>query len=90
MRYNPGHSRLTSLQIDVLIYMREFFVENQQLPTMDCIRLHFGWASANNSQEHIDRLTAKGFLTKNVVGKNKFTPLALDLFSVVTADQASV
>lgn len=73
--------RLTSLQHGVLRFMHDFFLANQQLPPVERISWHFGWASNNNTHEHLARLTTKGYLTKNVVGKNKFTALALDMLT---------
>jgi len=83
--YRPGEVRLTVRQLQVLRFMHDFFLQNQQLPPMDRICAHFDWASPNNAQEHINRIVVKGYLTKNVVGKYMFTARALDEFNATQA-----
>lgn len=56
----------------VLAYCREFFAENDQLPPQASIRDHFGWASLNAAQVHIDALIRHELLERNAVGKLRF------------------
>ncbi|WP_310636041.1 LexA family protein [Delftia acidovorans] len=58
--------------LQVLAFMREFFAQNEQLPPADAIASHFGWASANAAQEHINALRGHGLVETNACGKLRF------------------
>ena len=62
----------TPRNMDVLAYAREFFTENDQLPTIKCIRNHFGWTSDNAADAHVQALIRHGKLERNVLGKLRF------------------
>lgn len=58
--------------LQVLAFMREFLAENDQLPPACAIAKHFGWASANAAQEHINTLRGHGLVETNACGKLRF------------------
>lgn len=58
--------------LQVLAFMREFLAENDQLPPACAIAKHFGWASANAAQEHINALRGHGLVETNACGKLRF------------------
>lgn len=58
--------------LQVLAFMREFFAENDQLPPADAIASHFGWASANAAQAHINALLKHCLVERNACGKLRF------------------
>jgi sulfur relay (sulfurtransferase) DsrC/TusE family protein len=58
---------------DVLAYMREFFVANDQLPPARMVADKFGWASENAAYTHISSLVKTGHLERNEAGKYRFT-----------------
>lgn len=62
----------TARNLDVLAYARQFFVENDQLPTIKCIREHFGWNSDNAADAHVRALIHHGLLERNALGKLRF------------------
>lgn len=62
----------TPKALAVLAYCREFFAENDQLPPQAVISGHFGWASLNAAQVHIDALIRHKLLERNAVGKLRF------------------
>jgi SOS-response transcriptional repressor LexA len=62
----------TARNLDVLAYARDFFAENDQLPTIKCIREHFGWTSDNAADAHVQALIRHGKLERNVLGKLRF------------------
>jgi SOS-response transcriptional repressor LexA len=64
---------LTFRQGEVLKFMYDFYLENDQLPTMQAMADQFGWASANNSVEHCQMLFKKGALERNALDKYKFS-----------------
>ncbi len=64
---------ITNRQREVLEYMREYFLRNDQLPPRSTVSDHFGWASPNAADEHMGRLRAKGYLGLNENGKYKFS-----------------
>ena len=57
---------------DVLAFMREFFVENDQLPPVERIAKHFGWASMQSAHCHLEALQKHGLIERNAVGKFRF------------------
>jgi SOS-response transcriptional repressor LexA len=67
------HPQLTARQRQVLDFMRDFHVRNDQLPPMSAISKHFGWKSDNAAKTFADILEAKGYIEKNEVGKYRFT-----------------
>lgn len=58
--------------LQVLAFMREFLAENDQLPPACAIAKHFGWASANAAQEHINSLRGHGLVETNACRKLRF------------------
>jgi SOS-response transcriptional repressor LexA len=64
---------LTKRQQQVLGFMREFFMSNDQIPPVYLIQEAFGFASATAATGHVAALARKGFIEKNAVGKWKFT-----------------
>lgn len=61
---------LSIAQAQVLAYMVKFLQMNDCLPPMSTIARAFGWTwtSPNDAQEHVSRLEAKGYLTRNEIG----------------------
>ena len=57
---------------DVLAFMREFFAENDQLPPVERIAKHFGWASLQSAHCHLEALQKHGLIERNAVGKFRF------------------
>ncbi len=64
--------RLGASSHAVLRYMREFFERNDQLPPMEFISAHMGWASPNAAATHVARLERAGLIERNEVGKCRF------------------
>lgn len=64
---------ITSRQSELLHFCAEFFAENDQLPTAQAIAEHFGWKSANASFQMMEALHRKGYVTRNAIGRYKFT-----------------
>ena len=54
-------------------YLREFFGRNDQLPPMESVRDHMGWASNNAVLGHVRKLEELGMIERNEVGKYRFT-----------------
>jgi SOS-response transcriptional repressor LexA len=69
----PQSIEPTRAQLLVLRFMFSFYRINDQLPTMDGIASHFGWASANAANLHAKALEARGLLERNTLKKYKFT-----------------
>ena len=62
---------LTDRQLEVLVFMQEFFRENDQLPPQKVIGERFGKTSV--AGEHFQRvLSDKGYIELNQVGKYRF------------------
>lgn len=57
--------------LDVLVYMREFFRENDQLPPVSRIASYFGMNVAG-ADWHIKALLRFGMIERNAVGKLRF------------------
>lgn len=60
---------LTLIQRRVLLHIIEFQRENGFPPTLHEIKDAFGWASANNSVQHLQRIAKKGYLALPEGGK---------------------
>jgi hypothetical protein len=58
--------------LQVLAFMRDFFVENDQLPPAEVIAKHFGWASVNSACTHLSALRRHGLVETNACGKLRF------------------
>ena len=54
-------------------YMCEFFARNDQLPPIEFVREHMGWASPNAVMWHTRQLEALGMIERNETGKYRFT-----------------
>lgn len=63
---------LTGRQQQVLEFMREFFAENDQLPSTSVIAQHFGWKSRTSAQSDIEQLVRLRRLECNAVGNLRF------------------
>lgn len=57
-------AKLTAKQAAVLAFMIEFQAENDNMPTMPVIARHFGYASPNAANEHIQALVRAGWLER--------------------------
>lgn len=64
---------MTETQKKLLAFMRAFFAENDQLPTIAATKAHFGWKSNNTVAARFYALEAKGFIEKNAVNRYRFT-----------------
>lgn len=64
---------LTTMQANLLAFLRRFFNENDQLPPISAICKHFGWASANAAMAGLYQLQVRSLIEKNAVGKYRFT-----------------
>ena len=63
--------KLTDRQLEVFVFMQEFFRENDQLPPQKVIGERFGKTSV--AGEHFQRvLSDKGYIEINKVGKYRF------------------
>ena len=62
---------LTDLQRSVLLFVISFAKENGYPPTMHEIKDEFGWASANNSFQHLQRIAKKGYIAMAEGGKSR-------------------
>lgn len=71
----PPANMLTAKQGDMLLFMWDFYEQNDQLPPCEVIRNHFKFSSANAAYEHQVALLEKGWIERNAVGKFKFTAL---------------
>jgi SOS-response transcriptional repressor LexA len=79
---------LTPRQQEVLAFMREFFADNDQLPTLLAIARRFGWKSVNAAVVMTAILERKGFIEKNVLGKYRFSRPKVDGVAVASPEQA--
>lgn len=76
-RLRPGPRRRgpakgpSARNLEVLAYLREFFAENDQLPTVKLISARFGFCG-NAVQEHLVALERHGLIEKNAVGRWRF------------------
>lgn len=61
----------TAKNLEVLAYMREFYLENDQLPPVSRIASHFGMNGAG-ADWHIQMLLRFGEVERNSVGKLRF------------------
>lgn len=66
-------AQLTSRQLQVMAFMRQFLAANGQMPPVQTISAYFGWTSPNSAQQHINSLSRKGVLERNVIGSWRFT-----------------
>ena len=57
---------LTAKQRGVLLYVIEFMKENGYPPTQHEIKDEFGWASSNNSHQHLQLIANKGYISMPV------------------------
>jgi SOS-response transcriptional repressor LexA len=59
---------LTIRQAEALDFIRAFYDRNDQLPPVDTIAEHFGFASRNAAHEMLLALERKGHIERNEVG----------------------
>lgn len=60
---NPYTSQaLTKKQSRILNFIKNYFIDEQSMPTLQDISNNFGWSSANAAAVHISALKKKGFL----------------------------
>ena len=72
-----------ALMTEVLAYCREFFAENDQLPTQACIAHRFK-VTEQTGHEYLHRLAKDGHIERNAVGKWRF---ARNLPGVLTKEK---
>jgi hypothetical protein len=60
-----------ALMPEVLAYCREFFAENDQLPTQACIAQRFK-VTEQTGHDYLHRLAKEGHIERNAVGKWRF------------------
>ena len=58
----PTAAPLTPTQTRVLRHVAEHIVQWQRPPTRLAIARHFGWASPNAAEEHLQQLVRKGYI----------------------------
>lgn len=63
---------LTEGQQELLRYLTEFFIGNDQLPPLQVVADHFKWRSKQAAADKVHILVRKGYLEKNEVGKLRF------------------
>lgn len=63
-RIREDEVMLTDRQVDVLRYINKHRNKEQCNPTMEEISAHFGWASPNAAQTHVDAMVKKGVITR--------------------------
>lgn len=61
----------TAKNLEVLAYMREFYLENDQLPPVAIIAEHFGM-NTTGADWHAKALLRLGIVERNAVGKLRF------------------
>lgn len=76
---------MTDKQVEVLLYLWNFYEKNDQLPPVTTVAKHFGFASGNGAQDHITALVRKGWLEPNEAGRYKFSTLTRTAFERVAA-----
>lgn len=76
--YNPelrqklSCRKLNPEQQQVLDYIREFFIKNDQIPPASVISQHFGWKSPTSAQRHLEQLARLRRVEINDVGRLRF------------------
>lgn len=63
---------LTSKQEKVLAFLREFFLENDQIPTIKVINKRFGWRADHAGWLVLNQLAARRLIEKNACNKYRF------------------
>lgn len=53
---------LTDKQYDILVFMREFLLEEDRMPSSWEIQRKFGWASQTAAMSHLRALAKKGYI----------------------------
>lgn len=61
-----------ALMPEVLAYCREFFADNDQLPTQACIAQRFG-VTDQTGCDYLHRLARDGHIERNAIGRWRFT-----------------
>lgn len=56
--------KLTAKQEEILAFMVEYEAANDNMPTMPTIARHFGYASANAANDHVQALVRAGRLER--------------------------
>jgi len=69
---------LTTLQRQVLDYMRLFLLMNHELPPRWKIAADFGWSSPNAAECHLKYLEDKGMLERNEIGNLMLSQAAVE------------
>jgi SOS-response transcriptional repressor LexA len=64
---------LSKKQMELLSFMRFYFARNDQLPSAEAIRDHFGWSSPNAAHCAREVLERKGWIERNEAGKYRFS-----------------
>lgn len=63
---------LTDRELDVLVYMKEFFRSEDMLPTLDMIAQHSGYTAPSGALNLCRSLQKKGYIERNQLGKWRF------------------
>lgn len=58
-------SPLTTIQQEVLNYIKDHLAEHGYSPTLDKISRHFDWTSINSATGHVNALCRKGYLKRH-------------------------
>ena len=64
-KLTPKVESVTGRNGEVIEFMRLFLSENDRMPKMSDLSLHFGWASDNSAQTHVDKLIRLNVLEKS-------------------------
>lgn len=66
--------RLTNRQLELLVFAREFFKENDQLPTVRALSEHYGLSAtySDGPRRCLKALEEKGYIERNKAGGYRF------------------
>lgn len=64
--------KLTDKQLEVFLFMRDFFRENDMLPTQKALGEWLGLKDDNAGAYYQRNLERKGYIERNAVGKYRF------------------
>lgn len=66
------HKALTPRQENTMTFLRAFFAENDQIPTVAIINKHFGWRSDHAGWTVLNQLAARRLIERNACNKYRF------------------
>lgn len=61
----------SAVNLEVLAFLRAYFAENDQLPSLSVVAQRFGWAVAS-AEWHLRQLRRFGFVEPNAAGRLRF------------------